>query len=362
MLISYCSKNGIYNRLHYKCGGLVMRDFLINFFEESDVDLGLPQYGAISGQVIALHSPSVFDFELEVDQLPIDIAADDTERIRVFKPKRPIELTFGSPDIEELLLALEENLDDQLLNSPAALLVHYMKSKRSVFFLVEGLTRIALLGFLIASVYIRQQWAYITALVLLLPLALYEAFTVEETLALQLHNPENILDLTLLALSLANSAVGLATGSNVMLEHLTVLTLYMRVVFSLRFIEPVRKFLEVMVNIAIGIVPFFSILIIFTLFASLDGFLVVNSADPTFEGEFIETMDGIYNGQVATEYLADLGTLDRITKWMIIMSRQIMLNLFFLNGILVGIVSNIYGDGEAKGSLIGFRKIISSMR
>lgn len=47
---------------------------------------------------------------------------------------------------------------------------------------------------------------------------------------------------------------------------------------------------------------------------------------------------------------------------MIITTRQIILGLFFLNGILIGIVSNVYSDGATNGKLIGFKKIVASMR
>jgi hypothetical protein len=44
------------------------------------------------------------------------------------------------------------------------------------------------------------------------------------------------------------------------------------------------------------------------------------------------------------------------------MFRQIVLNLFFLNGILVGIVSNIYAQGEEQGDIIGLTRMIASIR
>lgn len=282
LLIEHCTRNSIYSRLYYRCGGFIMRDFLANFFEESDEDHGLPQYGDVADNVIVIHSPSPFGFEIKSAKLDIDIASRDTDHIRFVRPKRPIEITFGCRDIEELLISLDENMDQELLDSEASLVVLYLKSKRGWFFVIEGLVRILLLSLCLASIYIQQPWGYITALALLFPLAWYEFMTMYSSLLEHFMVPENILDTLVLALILTNSAVSLARGQDVMLAHIAMTLIYLRIIFALRFIEPIRMLLQIMVNIVLEILPFFSILIIFTVFAVLDGYLIVNPDASSF--------------------------------------------------------------------------------
>jgi hypothetical protein len=69
-LIDHCTKNNIFKQLHYDCGGLIMRDLLINFFEESE-ETSLPLYGDVSFGVIPVLSHSPMGYEIRPAELPI---------------------------------------------------------------------------------------------------------------------------------------------------------------------------------------------------------------------------------------------------------------------------------------------------
>jgi hypothetical protein len=142
-----------------------------------------------------------------------------------------------------------------------------------------------------------------------------------------------------------------------MLAHWTVFVLYVRMIFSLNFVSALRQFLQIIVNIVVGIVPFSLILAMFTFLTALNGYLVPNPKEGTYLAELQETFLGIYLGDVRLHGLP--GRAGGPAQGIIVISRQIFLSLFLLNGILVGIVSNIYGEGEAKARLINIQSMVA---
>jgi hypothetical protein len=178
--------------------------------------------------------------------------------------------------------SFDENMDDELMNSDANLFLQHMSNIHFPFFVIESLIRIALLSFNISAIYITQVWAYIVAIALLLPMVFYEGMTLYDSLWTYLTSLVNLIDVATMSLALANHVVALSIGQNVMLAHWAVLFLYVRVIFSLRFIREIRQFLQILTNIVKGIIPFTIILLLFTLFTALDGFLAPNPENSSY--------------------------------------------------------------------------------
>ncbi len=189
LLIEYCREHDIYSHLHYSCDGQVMRDLLIAFFEEVEVLGSLPAYAQVQGGVLAITSGTHNGYQLEEESLPIQTDGEGVRKLRMVCPKRPVELTHGCQDIRELVLAFEENMDEDLMDSTAALFVTHLMGQHFLFFVVTSLMRVLLLGFMVAAVYIQQAWAYSVSIVMLGPVLWYEAMTMNSNLLAYLRSP-----------------------------------------------------------------------------------------------------------------------------------------------------------------------------
>jgi hypothetical protein len=374
MLIEYSARKGIFTELYYRSGGTAMRFLLRSLFKEQPNTM-LPSYGHVQKDLLGVTSDSPHSYRLPDMVGKINLDSHLVSKIRIFAPQRPFVINKGSRDLDALLQSLDENMHEEVMASPAALLVELLLQRHAWFFYLESILRIAILGFIIASAYIQAIWAYIVALAVVVPIVLYELLSMTGKcegplefclmVAQHLFSVENLLDLTTILTTFLNSIWGLASrsGQNVLVAHLMVLTLCIRLVFALRVVRSIRKFLQIVVNIVVGIIPFGVIFIAFLMLAVLDGLLVPTTAGYSFRNELQDTLNGIINSQVENlDLFTETDQVIRATKYIIIYGRQVLLNIFFLNGILVGLVAGIYAEGERQEDLISFHKLTSSLR